>query len=124
MRTRFLPPEEWHRVKGLEVSALLPHVAPHNIALIVVEDDAGEIIGSLACLQVTHLEGVWVKPERRNGVVVRALLRQAYELAKCRAEEFVIGGAADGDGAMDGYIGRLGGAALPLKFYALSVKGV
>ncbi len=43
MRTRILKPEEWGRLDGRDLGALLPFVEPQNIAVIVVED-AGEIV--------------------------------------------------------------------------------
>jgi hypothetical protein len=122
MRTRILPPEEWDRLRVAELPALLPYVAPQNIAVIVVETDDGEIVGCLAALQVTHLEGVWVKPERRRGVVLRGLLRQAMALARVRRESWVLGGATAGDEQMDDLIRRLGGAPLPVSFYTMPVK--
>ena len=121
MMARILSPEEWSKIEDLELSQLLRSCAPENAAVIVVEDD-GEIIGAMGVLQITHLEGVWVKPERRKGVVLRPLLRMAMALARARGESFMFGGAANGDDRMDGLIRRLDGHPMPLRFYAMPVK--
>jgi len=123
MKTRILRPDEWGRVPINEMPSLLPFVAPQNIAIIVVEDDAGEIIGMLSALRVTHLEGLWVKPEYRGRMVAWDLYRQAMALAGVRDESWVVGGAADGDETMDGLIRRCGGNPLPLRFYSMPVGG-
>lgn len=121
MRTRILPPEEWHRLNVGELPALLPYVAPQNIAVIVVEDDDGEIIGCLSALQVTHLEGLWIKPGQ-NGIVGRALLRQAGALARVKHEDWVFGTVGDGDDRMDGIMRRLGGHPVKARLFSMGVN--
>lgn len=123
MRTRILWPDEWPRINVPELPPLFPYVAPQNIAVIVAEDEAGEIIGVLSALRVTHLEGIWVKPGLRGGGVAHALFQQALDVARTRDETWVLGGAADADEAMDGYIRRLGGFPLPVRFYPMPVGG-
>jgi ribosomal protein S18 acetylase RimI-like enzyme len=124
MKTRILRPDEWGKVPlDGDMPSLLPFVAPQNIAIIVVEDDAGEIVGMLSALRVTHLEGLWVKPEYRGRMVAWDLYRQAMALAGVRDESWVVGGAADGDDTMDGLIRRCGGNPLPLRFYSMPVGG-
>lgn len=124
MRTRILRPEEWGRVPINDaLPSLLPFVAPQNIAIIVAEDDAGEIVGVLSALRMTHLEGLWVHPEQRGGMVAWKLYTQALALANVRDESWVVGGAADGDETMDDLIRRCGGNQLPLRFYSMPVGG-
>jgi hypothetical protein len=119
---RILRPDEWPKVEHLDLSMLVSRCSPENVAIVVVEDEAGEIVGCMGVLQITHLEGVWVKPELRRGIILRPLLRMAMALARTRGEVFVFGGAADGDDRMDGLIRRLEGRPMPLKFYAMPVK--
>jgi ribosomal protein S18 acetylase RimI-like enzyme len=124
VRTRILRPEEWGQIPLLkEMPSLLPFVAPHNITIMVVENDAGEIVGLLHALRVTHLEGLWVKPEYRGRLVAWELYKQALALANARDESWVVGGAADGDERMDDLIRRCSGTPLPLKFYSMPVGG-
>jgi len=120
---RFLPPDEWHRVKPTELGTLIPFAEPQNTAIIVAED-RGEIVGTLAAMQVTHLEGLWVKPEYRGAFTAFKLYQQALALARARKEAWVLGGAADDDRYMEGLIRRLGGSPLPVTFYAMKSGGV
>jgi len=118
MRARILRPEEWGKLDGRDLSKLLPYVEPENVAVCVVEDEAGEIIGCLAAIQVTHLEGTWIAPEHRGKAgALRALLRQAFAVPQARGERWAFGGT-DGD-SVKGFLERLGGKPLDMQFYAL-----
>ncbi len=122
MNARILRPEEWQRIKSNGIHKLLAYTEPQNIAVVVVENDEGEIVASVSALQVTHFEGLWIKPEERgNAGVFRALIRQAYALPRVRKEQWVFGGAEDGDDQMGALCERLGGHPLPVKFYVMPV---
>jgi hypothetical protein len=122
VRPRILRAEEWGRINSPDLPTLLPYVEPQNIAVVVVEDDAGEIAACVSVLQASHFEGLWIKPEHRgNAGVFRALIRQAYAVPRMRGEQWVFGGAEDGDARMDKLCCRLGGQSLPVRFYAMPV---
>jgi hypothetical protein len=124
MNARILPVEEWSRLDGTDLSALLPYVEPQNVAVVVVEDDAGAIVASVSAIRVTHLEGLWISPEARgNAGVFRALIRLAFAIPEARGESWAFGGAADADDRMDSLCRRLGGRPLPVKFYAMPTGG-
>ena len=119
---RILPVEEWGRLQAEQLPPTIPYVPPHDVAVVVVEDDAGEIVACMSVLKVTHFEGVWVDPAwRGNAGVMRPLLRQAYAVPAVRGERWVFGGAKDGDGLMARFLARLGGVAMPMRFSALWV---
>jgi len=122
MRARILKPEEWGRVNSPALPALLPYVEPQNIAIVVVEDDGGEIVASVTAMHVTHFEELWIDPKHRgNPGIGRALIRQAYAIPRVRGERFVFGGAENGDDRMDSLCRRLGGHPLPVQFYSMPV---
>ena len=122
MRAKILRPEEWDRINSPDLPALLPYVKPGHIAVVAVEDDTGEIVACVSVLQATHFEGLWIREDKRgNAGVFRALIRQAYALPRTRGEQWVIGGAADGDVRMEKMCHRLGGRPLPLTFYVMPV---
>lgn len=122
MRARILNPEEWPRLEGHDLSALLPYVVPQHTAVVVVEDDAGDIVATVADLRATHFEGLWLAPEHRgNAGVFRTLIREAYALPRKRGETWVFGGAGRGDARMKMLCRRLGGQPLPVEFFALPV---
>lgn len=120
MRARILPPEDWSRLEGTEIPAMLPYMEPQNIAIAAVEDNSGEIAASVCVLRVTHFEGLSLR-DKGNAGVFRALIRQAYAVPRVRGESWVLGGAEDGDTKMDSLCRRLGGRPLSLKFYAMPV---
>lgn len=122
MRTRILSSSEWGRLEASELPALLHYVEPENVSVVVVEDEAGEVLASVAALQVTHFEGLWIKPEARgNAGVFRALIRGAYAIPRARHERWVMGGAATSDEQMEMLCRRLGGHQLSVEFFALPV---
>ena len=122
MRARILSPEEWSKINTPGLPDLLAYTEPQNIAVVVVEDDEGEILASVCAMQVTHFEGLWIKPsERGNAGVFRSLIRQAYAVPQTREEHWVFAGAADGNDQMGTLCARLGGHLLPVKFYVLPV---
>ena len=122
MKARILPPDEWKTLEDPTAAPFLRFVAPHNVDVIVVEDGK-EQIASIISARITHMEGLWIKPERRNGYAFRPLWRQAMALAAVRGERWVIGGAADGDQLMPELIRRIKGERQPLSYYAIPVTG-
>ena len=121
MKARILPPEEWGRVES-DLSQLLPFTHPRNVAVVVVEDDAGEIVASCAALQITHFEGLWIKPEERsNAGVIRSLIRLLYAVPQARGEKWALGGASDTDEKMKTLCHRLGGHEWPVRFFTIPV---
>ena len=124
MRARVLPPAEWGRLDGQELSALTPYVHPENIKVLVVEDEHGKIVAQVGLLTAVHFEGLEIDPEHRgNAGVFRLLIREAFALARQHGEEWAFGGAKDGDERMAELLRRLGGVEMPVRFSAISVKG-
>lgn len=122
MKAKILEPEEWGRINAPDLPELLQFVEPQNIAVVVVEDDYGEIVASVAALRVTHFEGLWIDPSYRgNAGVFRSLIREAYSVPRSRDEKWVFGGAGTGDEQMVTLCRRLGGRPLPVEFFAMPV---
>ena len=89
--------------------------------MVVVEEE-GRVVASLAALRATHFEGLWIDPKcRGNAGVARALLRHATALAQVRHESWVFGGCADE--RMRTFIERIGGVQVPMELYALWIGG-
>ena len=125
MMSRVLPMEEWGRLRTGGVVTLLPYVDPRNIDIAVVEDEYGDIVASLAAVQVTHIEGAWIEPKyRKHGGVMRGLLRAAYSVPRARGEKWVVSGTQSKDSEVNGYLERLGGHRLPGVQFLLPIDGV
>lgn len=121
MKVRVLDPEEWARLQAEQHAPSMPFVDPGGMEVIVVENEVGDVVACLSVLTVTHLEGLWIAPEHRGrGGVLRALLRAGGELAS--GEAWVMGAHADGDEAMRGYLERLGGIPMPVRFCAMNPR--
>lgn len=120
MRVRVLPMEEWGRLGESQLPLLLPFVNPENIAIVVVEDE-GRIIGTLAALRVTHYEGAWIAPEYRGGIVPRMLLRTAADVVRGWGDSWAFGGAASDE--MRDILKRLGAVEIPMEIHAIAIEG-
>jgi GNAT superfamily N-acetyltransferase len=120
MRTRILPHEEWERLEAESLPPTFPY--SDDVAVVVVEDDSGRIVGTLTAVTIVHLEGMWIDPEHRGkGGVARALVRQATAVARHRGDRWVLGGMANGDERMERILARLGGVRIPATFWALGI---
>lgn len=120
MKARILSHEEWGRINSPSLPELLPYVEPENIAVVVVEDDTGEIVASVAALHVTHFEGLWIRPEYRgNASVVRSLIRELYAVPRSRNEHWAFATAGLENEKMDLVCRRLGGHPMAVKFYMM-----
>jgi hypothetical protein len=120
MMTRILDASEWDRLGQSGLLTLLPYVDPRDARVVVVEEN-GEILASLAVLRMAHFEGLWIEPSHRgNAGVGRALIRAAFHVAH-EWGDWAIGCAATG--TMQDVMVRLGGAKIPVDTYALHLGG-
>ena len=89
--------------------------------VVVVEDDKGEIVSSLAALLTTHFERLWIDPAYRgNPGVVRSLIRELYGVPRARAEHWAFATAGEDNTRMESVCRRLGGRQMPpVKFYVM-----
>lgn len=120
MRTRVLEPEELGRLDKTG-QPLFPDVRPEDVSHVVVEDDAGKIVGALRVVNVRHFEGAWVDPAHRNAGVVRSLLSMAEAVAVCRGSRWVFAGAADE--RMRDILARMGARRIPMDTWVLKLGG-
>lgn len=117
-----LTPADLDRLGDRDLGSLLRYVKPEHAQIVAVEED-GEIAAHVGILQVTHFEGLYIKPEQRgNAGVFRALIRGAFDIPRQRGECWAIGAAEKTDERMETLCRRLGGHELPVKFYAIGVS--
>ena len=97
MTTRELPPEEWHRLTETQLPALMPHIAPRDVSVVVVED-GDTIVGAVALMWMPHFEGAWVAPSyRKRGTVFARLVNALFEMAQGRGVSWGMAGSANDD---------------------------
>jgi len=120
MAARILAPEEWGRVDGLDISALLPFFKPENVHLVVVEKE-GEVVATWAAMRQVTFEGLWVHPEHRRGKVIPQLLRTTFDAAKPWANSY--GVTWSKDEAVSRQIRKLGGQRFDAETFFLATGG-
>jgi hypothetical protein len=126
MRTRILTSDEWAAKGGEKALALLPNVEPHNVNVIVVEDDDGKILARMGVYSMTYWEGIYIAPEAaKNLGVTRSLLLAARTLPWVRGQNWVFAAAGDSerkeDRSIRKFLRRLGNP-IKAQFYAVNVK--
>lgn len=122
MRTRILPPDEWPRLKGTEAEKVWPRFDPSNTRVLVVEDEAGEIVATWALLRVVHAECIWVAPKHRGAFkVARRLLRGLREIAAEWGAKRVLTGSVSPE--VTALIEKVGGKPMPCDLFVLPVDG-
>jgi len=124
MTRRELPRSEWGRLVGTELEqlALQPELLPADTRIVVVEDAAGEIVGSWAGIRYVHFEGICIAPaHRRRGRVLAHLLAGMRDIAQSWGVGAVLTGADTQEVAdlITGY----GGQELPGRHFVLPVEG-
>lgn len=77
LTTRLLPFVEWKKLAHTPLRELATVPAEPEGTLVVVVEQADEILACWSAIQTVHLEGLWEAPEvRGNPGIGRALLRQ------------------------------------------------
>jgi len=89
---RVLPVQEWDKLSACWPA--IGEVKPETMSVVVVEDDAGVVIGAWALITLAHVEGFWIDPahQKRAGVL-RRLWAGIRTLAAERQIDAVITGA-------------------------------
>jgi len=115
MEARVLPVNEWNRLNVTELPVLLPYFRPEDVNVVVVEE-AGAIVASLAVMRVPHLEGVWIEPSRRGSPeLVRKLMSGAAYASRKWSSGWVMAQSAT-DHVSD-LITRLGASKVPVETF-------
>ena len=119
MKSRILPEAEWSRLSD---STYAMHLDARRGHFVVVEDEAGEIVGRLMFVLVPHAEELWIAPaHRKRGAVMRHLLNALHEAGEMFGVEAIVGGARSHE--MHAVITEhLHGTPLKVGYYAIPVK--
>jgi N-acetylglutamate synthase-like GNAT family acetyltransferase len=102
MNLRILSPEEYPVLGGFP-DKVIPD--PDKSMAIIAEDDGG-LAGRIFVFEVPHLEGIWVRPDKRGSLLMARLVAMAQNrLSKFGAKKVF---AYAIDSKMEDYIDRLG----------------
>lgn len=120
MRSRILPPEEWHRLNGTEAEEAWPVFDPRNTIVLVVEEN-GEIVSTWTAMRVVHMECLWVRPSHRGLVsVARRLFMGLREIAATWGARSVWTASLSPD--VTNLIKRFGGEPVPGAHFVLPLE--
>lgn len=125
MQARELPPAEWSRLLAIEPyrSHGLP-TADGNWIMIVVED-AGEIIAASAVHSQVHWDPWWIAPAHQgNAGVTRALIREGVAALADRAIEHAFCTIDEADAYASHAAVNLGFNPAPGRLYLIDVGAV
>ena len=124
MRARVLDETEWTLQGHTDMSLVLGASDPGATVVVVVEDDSGAVVGSIAAMRIVHLEGTWIAPEYRgNPAVARKLLRAGLGAARSLGAQKWVYINSDEDRTAN-MIERLGGQSMPIATHAVPTNGV
>lgn len=119
METRLLPRGDWPTaLVGTELETIHPHLP--DGAVVVVVEEAGQVVACQAVYPQVHLEGLWVRPEfRGNPRVARRIFVGMVNAALAMGARSVQTAAVDPTVA--GMIERLGAVELPGRHFSLKL---
>lgn len=121
MTVRTLPREQWSRVRHTPLGEALP-LLPPDTEVLIVEDEAGAIVGTWAVLRYVHVHGFWIADaHRKRGAVLRRLLQGLRAAAERWGARAVMTSAETSDVAE--LIRRYGGRKLPGAPFVFPVGG-
>ncbi len=121
MKARVLPPEEWAKLNGHYSESMLSLAPESDTRMVVCEDDAGNIVGSLGVMRMPQLEGFWLdEAHKGNAGIIRALLREAMPIAVEWANGYVLVGVTEEN--MRSIVRRMEGVEIPAEFFLLKAN--
>lgn len=122
MTSRILPRDEWHRLNETPLSEHAISLMDAKGLQIVVVEDGSQIVACWAVLPVLHLEGAWIRPDRRKSPsIARRLMAAVGSVLKPIGANWVLTGAQDEPTRQ--LLQHFGAAKVPMDTYMISMKG-
>lgn len=103
---RRLNPDEYQRLAGVADG-----IVPPDGSVVIVAEDAGEIVGRMILLPVVHLEGTWLAESARRGTAAGRLFDAILREARTARLGSVMAYSTSGE--HDAYLHRLGFERMP-----------
>ncbi|MGH9452352.1 MAG: GNAT family N-acetyltransferase [Terriglobia bacterium] len=103
-----LSPADWDMLAGI-ADGFRPD--PSRSVAVVALNDEGKIIGRVFLMAPVHVEGIFIDPQQRNGLLLGKLVERVEEEAKKEGVQTLFAYAADE--VMENIIERLGYSRAP-----------
>ena len=119
MTRRVLPREEYGRLAGTELEAIVPYL-PADAQVLVIEDADGAIVGCWSAFSLVHVEGCWIAPAHRGkGRVALNLLQGIRQIARRMGAQAV--NTASVSSEVSALLRKLGAVQLEGDHFSLKV---
>ncbi len=107
---------------GLEAQQIDPENIkwPHDSVILYALEENGEnreIVGRIGIIQLPHIEGTWIREDKRNSRVLSRLISKVENILEEAGRTAVFSFADKRDANVINYLERLGYTQLPLKVY-------
>jgi hypothetical protein len=112
MKIRVLRSDEYEILKRFP-DGIVPD--PQASLTVIAEDDAGELAGRLMVFIVPHVEGPFIFPKYRNGLLLRRMEEKILESARSWGLKKLFAFAADEQ--MEDYCNRSGWRKVPFTVW-------
>ena len=112
-------PIQYELFTGLEARLIDPQEIPwpaDSVVAYAIEDN--EIIGRVGLLQFPHIEGTWIRDDKRNGFILMRLMNKVEEVLENENRASVFSFAESNNTEVQDYLKRLGYVEMPLKIFA------
>lgn len=114
---RVLPEAEWGRIADAGMPDASVALGKENFQLVVVEDK-GRIVATMALWRVVHLEGFWIDPDYRGKAgTIRGLIRGVLSAAKKWSPKWLW--ACSDTEQMDAILQKLHGVRMPVRSFTV-----
>lgn len=91
---------------------------PPEFVVIGAFDEGGELVGRTCLIPIPHLEGTWVREDKRGTSLAIRLVRSAEATVAVNGRTFLWAFTEEGRDDLAGYMKRLGYVRMPLTAWA------
>ena len=112
MEIRRLAPEEYDVLRGIGDVEFCPDA---ETSVAIVAQDGDEIVARAFLVSPTHLEGSWIREDRRGGTLAKRMMDRVEQEAKAMGLKKLLVYAMSEQHEM--YLQRLGFSNLPLTLW-------
>jgi len=117
MKFGIVTPEEAKLIEDAKIPQEQKVAWPPDSTIIYALDENNEVVARMGLVILPHIEGTWIREDKRNGLNAKRLMDQMenYLIETGRGGAFAFIESSNEE--LKGYMERLGFTELPLKVY-------